>query len=103
MSDPLFVLDLGGGRYVDVRGALISDPPSDAVVLLKPPDLRLDPATMASALRDLTDPDLTIDDFTEKWQAAGQPEEFVQYLVKAANAATIIGGVLLSISQPPVL
>ena len=103
MSDPLFVLDLGGGTYVDVRGALISDPPSDAVVLPKPPNLRLDSHAMASALRDLTDPDLSIADLTDRWKAAGEPDEFVQYLVKAANAATIIGGVLLSISQPPVL
>jgi len=103
MSDPLFVLDLGGGRYLDVRGALVADLPSDAVVFPKPPALRLEPGAMASALRDLTDPDLTVDDFYKRWQAAGQPDEFVQWLVKATNAATIIGGVLLSISQPPVL
>src|SRR5215471_829877 len=100
MSDPLFVLDLGGGTYVDARGALMSGLPSGAVALPKPPDLRLDPGTMASALRDLTDPDLTIDNVTERWKDAGQSDEFLQFVLKSANVLSLMGGVVLQVTQP---
>src|SRR5215831_2808571 len=100
MSDPLFVLDLGGGTYVDVRGALTSGLPSGAVALPKPSDLRLDPGTMASALRDLTDPDLPAADIAERWKDAGQSDQFVEFVLKSANVVSLMGGVVLQVTQP---
>src|SRR5919108_5625496 len=101
MSDPLFVLHLGGSTYVDVRGVVTSSPPTGAVVLPKPAELRLNAAAMAAALRDLADPELDADEFAERWVQAGQNDQLAQWMFKSAEVATIIGGVLLSVSQPP--
>lgn len=103
MAEPAFVLHLGGSTYVDVSGKVLYSVPPGAVVLRKPPDVYLDPATIAAALKLLIDPGLPQSELLSRWQDAGQKSEFAQFFFKISETATIIGGVMLSVSQPPAL
>ena len=100
MSDPVFVLHLGGSTYVTAAGEVVPAVPDGATVYPLPADLRLEPSLMAAALRDLADPDVAVEDVLHEWVAAGQDDAAATALFKMAEVATIIGGVLLSVGQP---
>jgi hypothetical protein len=103
MAQPQFVLHLGNGRYVDATGKVTSSVPDQAAVLARPGGVCLDGAAVAKALGELAPPGFGADQVDEIWQSAGQSGGRAQLFFKFTEVATIIGGVFLSVAQPPAL
>lgn len=100
MAEVLFVLELGSSTYVDARGLVTATPPPGAVVLPKPPGMHLDAGAVSAAMRELADPDVGFDAFSDRWVEVGQDKEAAEFVFKAIEAMAITGGVMLSVTQP---
>lgn len=100
MAEPAFVLYLGGSTYVAPDGKVMHAVPEGCAVYPLPGDVSLDPSLVAAAMKAFADPDVALEHQLEEWVAAGQDDSAAAALFKLTEVATIIGGVLLSVSQP---
>jgi hypothetical protein len=94
------VLHLGGSTYVTAEGEVLFALPEGVPAYPLPGGFKVEPSRLAAALKTMVDPDIAVEDRLAEWVAAGETREAAKALFKVIEVATIIGGVLLSVSQP---
>ena len=103
MPGPAFALHIGGSTYVTVEGEVLFSLPEGVPAYPLPDGFRVEPSRLAAAIKTMADPNIAVEDLLAEWVAAGETPEATKALFKAIEVATIIGGVLLSVSQPVAL